>query len=321
MKTASKESNRSSYPGHMQEVGFHGMIALFALTLQNAALVISMKLSFRPEARPYSAPVVVLCVECLKLVSCCSILRASEGPNSLKSSIHSSLHSAKLAIPSLLYVVQNSLLLVAVQHLSQTAFIVASQGKIITSAVFSVLLLQKRFTRHQLLALCILALGIVLVQLQVDVSQKSTNLKGVCTMLAANLTSGYAGVFLERLFKSSQTDSIWLRNIQLCVFSIPIAAASVFLDLRSHSSTMKLLYVFDGFDSVVLLVITLNAIGGLISAFVMRYASAVLKCFAVSFSICLCTIVDLLDGHVPSARIVTGILLVSISVFVYATKA
>ena len=305
----------------MQELGLPGMIALFALTLQNAALAISMKLSFRPGAGPYSAPVVVFCVECLKLVSCCSILRALEGPNSLKSSIRASLNSAKLAIPSLLYVVQNSLLLVAVQHLSQTAFIVASQGKIITSAVFSMLLLQKRFTRHQLWALIMLALGIVLVQLQVDVSQKSTNLKGVCTMLVVNLTSGYAGVFLERLFKSRQTDSIWLRNIQLCVFSIPIAAASVFLNIRSQPSAARLLHVFDGFDSVVLLVITLNAIGGLISAFVMRYASAVLKCFAVSLSICLCTVAEVLDGHVPSARVVTGILLVSISVFVYTTEA
>ena len=38
--------------------------------------------------------------------------------------------------------------------------------------------------------------------------------------------------------------------------------------------------VFQGYDGVVLLVIALQAIGGLVIAAVLRYAGNVLKCFA-----------------------------------------
>lgn len=302
----------------MQELSPAGVLAMCALTLQNTALTISMKLSFRAEAQPYSAPLVILCVECMKLFSCFLIIKLSGGLNALKKEVCRTRHSPELAIPSLLYIVQNNLLLTAARHLSQTVFIVASQGKIISSAVFSVLLLRKRFSRYQLLALGMLAAGIVLVQLQTSEESNSTHetmYVGVCAMLTANLTSGYAGVFLERLFKRNGEQSIWVRNVQLCIFSIPISVVSVLFHRRAPNALANPL--FAGFDSIVLLVILLNAVGGLISAFVMRYASAVLKCFAVAFSICLCTFAETFYGHIPSARMVAGITLVSASIFAY----
>lgn len=172
------------------------------------------------------------------------------------------------------------------------------------------------------MALGLLAVGIVLVQSRASenrVSSQRTTYVGIFAMLTVNLTSGYAGVFLERLFKHSDEESIWVRNVQLCVFSVPIALASVVYQCRLGDSNLSD-RLFAGFDSVVILIILLSAIGGLITAFVMRYASAVLKCFAVSFSICLCTVAEALHGTAPSIRVSAGIFLVSASIFSY-TKA
>ena len=304
----------------MREVGVTGICAMCVLTIQNAALTIFMKLSYRNGAQTYSGPVVVLCVECLKLLSCFVISSMRVRVKDMKSIVTGVCHNLGLSVPSLMYVAQNNLLIVAVNHLSQTSFIVASQGKIITSALFSYILLRKRFARRQIYALCMLACGIALVQLQNSntglIASHSTNYVGLCAMLVANIMSGYAGVFLERLFKANK-ESIWVRNIHLCLFSIPISILSIVVDRRGGHIGIKPLPLFSGFDSVVICVVLLNAVGGLITAFVMRFASAVLKCFAVSLSICLCTIVASFQGDVPSSWVLFGILLVSTSIFVY----
>ena len=82
--------------------------------------------------------------------------------------------------------------------------------------------------------------------------------------------------------------------------------------------------VFQGNDVVVLLIVALQAIGGLIVAAVMRYASNILKCFAVSLSICNCAIATTqLFGEVESslsALNVFGICLEISATFAYSLK-
>lgn len=305
----------------MTELQLKGFLALFALTMQNAALAVCMKLSFRPEAKSYSTPLLVLCAECLKLCSCSIIVIALGSGATLKHNVFITFRRAEMGMPSLLYLLQNNLLLLAAKHLSQTAFIVASQGKIITSAIFSVFLLQKRFKKRQVLALGMLAVGIIFVQLRASgfvQSSHSNNYIGPFAMLASNVTSGYAGVYLERLFKKNQEHSIWSRNVQLCIFSVPIALLSTLVHrVHNKNSCTNVEPIFEGFDSVVLTVIALNAVGGLITAFVMRYASAILKCFAVSFSICLCASAEMWFGVTPSTNVLVGMFLVSASIFAY----
>ncbi|EPQ30600.1 uncharacterized protein PFL1_02124 [Pseudozyma flocculosa PF-1] len=72
----------------------------------------------------------------------------------------------KLAIPALLYVLQNNLQFVAVSNLEPPVFICAYQLKILTTALFSILLLRKRLGAWQWASLAMLALGVAVVQLQ-----------------------------------------------------------------------------------------------------------------------------------------------------------
>lgn len=72
----------------------------------------------------------------------------------------------KLAVPAILYVVQNNLQYVAASNLDVATFQVTYQMKILTTAFFSVLMLGKRLSRAKWAALFMLALGVGIVQLQ-----------------------------------------------------------------------------------------------------------------------------------------------------------
>ena len=76
--------------------------------------------------------------------------------------------SWRMAIPAMLYTMQNSLVYVAVSHLSAATFQVTYQLKILTTAVFSVLLLNKSLTIRKWLSLLFLMLGVAVVQIPAE---------------------------------------------------------------------------------------------------------------------------------------------------------
>lgn len=72
----------------------------------------------------------------------------------------------KLVIPSGLYTLQNNLLYVALANLNAATFQITYQFKILTTAMFMVLLLHKQITKKQWLALIILSVGIAFIQVR-----------------------------------------------------------------------------------------------------------------------------------------------------------
>lgn len=72
--------------------------------------------------------------------------------------------SWKLAIPAVLYTIQNSLQYVAVSNLDAATFQVTYQLKILTTAIFSVLMLGRRLSTRQWLSLLLLIVGVSIIQ-------------------------------------------------------------------------------------------------------------------------------------------------------------
>jgi UDP-sugar transporter A1/2/3 len=68
----------------------------------------------------------------------------------------------KIVIPALLYLVQNSLLYVALSNLTAPIFQVTYQTKLVTTAIVSVLMLNQKYTFQQWVCLFILSLGVLL---------------------------------------------------------------------------------------------------------------------------------------------------------------
>lgn len=199
--------------------------------------------------------------------------------------------SLKVAVPAIMYVIQNNLLFFALKKLDAATYQVTYQLKILTTAIFSVSMLGKSLHRYNWLALILLTAGVALVQYPSGDSPSTTaahhdaseNILGLGAVLAACFSSGFAGVYFEKILKTSKV-SLWIRNIQLAFFSVFGAIFVCWLyDWQAISEDGFL----RGYNGVIWIVVLLQAYGGLVIALVVKYADNILKGFAVSLSIIL----------------------------------
>ena len=304
---------------------FKSVGVLVTLVVQNATLVLMLRFSFRDVSRPYSFSLVLLLSEFLKLLFCVAKVY-SDGltPQQIISISFSAFKEPLVLIPSCLYFVQNSLQFVAARELPAVVYIVLLQLKVLTSAVFSVFILKTQLSRSQWFSLALLVFGAVTVQAPApDTTHAHSGALGAATMIVITGCSGLAGVLLEKVFKKTGDaaasmrfpHSVWSRNIQLTCCSLPFVITNLVLNDwdRLQNGAMMI-----GLDMVVSMVILLLAFGGIITGYVMKYASAVLKCFAGVISMCCCAIYSVVVGEKDlDARLLLGIALVNASVLTF----
>ena len=302
------------------------ILALVTLVLQNTALVILLKVTFREGSEPYATSTAVLCTEVLKLsLSLLALAYSSSG--NITAAVSEISQQKALCLPALLYVVQSNLLFFSSKRLPPVVYTVCSQSKIISTAGFSRLILGTKVRYSQCTALVFLVLGILLVQVPDSVPEfrPSENIRentvGILAVMLASLTSGLAGVVLEKLYKDpgdskEMKHTIWTRNVQLSLISIPFALAGVFIHAREEVFAG---HFFHGYDHVVLSVIVLQAVGGLIIAFVLKFSNSIMKCIAIAVSICCCAIYSVHTNELlVTPKLVSGIFLVSASVLAFS---
>jgi hypothetical protein len=125
--------------------------ALFLLVAQMVGLVLLMRYSrtSQPEDQPlYLASTAVFVMEVMKLVICCIVIAFQSGGKLVSELnehvVHAPFEILKLCVPSFLYTVQNNLLYLALTNLDAATYQVCYQLKILTTALFSAILLQVR---------------------------------------------------------------------------------------------------------------------------------------------------------------------------------
>jgi hypothetical protein len=123
--------------------------ALLCLVAQMVGLVLLMRYSrtSHPDGQPmYLASTAVFIMEVMKLVICCIVIAYQARGNLMgELSIHvigAPMELMKLSVPSFLYCVQNNLLYLALTNLDAATYQVCYQLKILTTAIFSAVLLQ-----------------------------------------------------------------------------------------------------------------------------------------------------------------------------------
>lgn len=307
-------------------------ISLTVLVLQTTAIVLVLRYSRTvPQSGPrYLASTTIVISELLKILSCLTILCYECGWSIVclsKVLYHEiwkkKMETLKLVIPAGLYTVQNNLLFLALSILDAATYQVTYQLKILTTAMFSVTILHKKLEITQWLALVLLMIGVALVQMPSDSSipnesvneSMTSQFLGLFVVVIACFSSGFSGVYFEKLLKSS-AQSLWIRNIQLALFSIILGCAFiVFQDLPPVLENG----FFQGYYATTWIVIFLQAFGGLVVSTVIKYADNILKGFATSVSIVLSTICSyyLLDDFKPSNMFFMGASIVIVATMLY----
>ena len=155
-------------------------------------------------------------------------------------------------------------------------------------------MLNKKLSSVQWGSLVLLFAGVALVQVQsISATSKSAQdqnqLVGLIAVIVSCLSSGFAGVYVEKMLKQT-TATLWLRNVQLGMFGALTGLAGMFLMYKRDAAFKDWGEVSErgllaGYTPLVWVVISQQALGGLIVAIVVKYADNILKGFSTSLSI------------------------------------
>ena len=109
---------------------------------------------------------------------------------------------------------------------------------------------------------------------------------GLLAVMGVCIASGLGGVYFEKVLKESpQKTSLWVRNVQLAIYSLfPALFIGVFF---FDGETVAKNGFFDGYNWVVFTTVGFQAFGGIVSAFCIFYADNISKNFATSISMVL----------------------------------
>ena len=288
-------------------------VSLLVLVIQNSALVLTMRYSRIQPGERYLSSTAVVCSEVLKCTICFAVhfyeqynkppssdLGTLSGEESYSSygirQLGTDVFSAKsgflkLLVPAVLYTLQNNLQFVAASNLDAATFQVTYQCKILTTALFAVMLLGQTLSMLKWLSLLILTIGVACVQIPSSAANiahtEGNYFIGILAVAVACLCSGFAGVYFEKVLKTSSTTSIWVRNIQLSVGCLAIAIVGT---MMWDGPAIMQKGFFQGYNAITVFTICIQAAGGLIVAMVIKYADNILKGFATSLSIILSTV-------------------------------
>ncbi|KAG9511380.1 UDP-galactose translocator, partial [Fragariocoptes setiger] len=326
--------------------------SLATLAVQNATLNLTMRAA-RTQKDQFSASTAVIVSEVLKFFSCLFMI-SREQSYSLSDTVYTieryiirnPSDTLKVAVPSIVYYIQNNLIYIGSYHLDAATSQVTYQLKILTTAVFSVFMLGKRLSGLQWIALLLLFIGVAIVEVVIvgPVASKSglmnshaisnqTNVEhppedqpdgdrhenpliGFLALIAASCLSGFAGVYFEKILKSTAQVSLWIRNIQLSIVAIPVGLLQVYILEPTHVEEKGF---FFGYTAITWICIILQAQGGLLVAVVVKYANNILKGFATSLAIIISSVASVfLFNFTITVPFFIGTSLVIASIMLYS---
>uniref|UniRef100_A0AC34FR66 Uncharacterized protein n=1 Tax=Panagrolaimus sp. ES5 TaxID=591445 RepID=A0AC34FR66_9BILA len=185
-------------------------VSLVVLVLQNAGQVLVMRYASTRPQQKFLNTVAVFFNEIVKLIF--SLLLFSATSKSLNSVLRSLkyhfctnfLDTLKVGVPALIYTIQNVLLYIAVENLEAATYMNAGKSQSPTMSPLD--LLNDTITTTA--------------PAEKEALRHGNPLYGLLSVLAACVLSGFAGIYFEKILKGSNV-SIWMRNIQLAILSIP----------------------------------------------------------------------------------------------------
>ncbi|KAJ3169395.1 hypothetical protein HDU87_000617 [Geranomyces variabilis] len=227
-----------------------------------------------------------------------------------------------LTIPTFLYMVQNALNFISISHIPAVLFQTVNQTKILTTAVFTILLLKRGPTRRQWFALFVLTAGVVVTEYRSDDrnsgGRSTAWVTGLLAAVAATVLSGFNGVYIERFLKSSST-TLNTRNVQLSMYSaVMTLVVGVILVDGQKSPPPRL---FENFNEWTWLVVVLQAASGLVISVVLKYANTILKNFAASVAIVFSSILSYFTiGFTYTPHFVLGTMMIFLATYLYTQR-
>ncbi|KAL1237880.1 UDP-galactose translocator [Trichinella pseudospiralis] len=182
----------------------------------------------------------------------------------------------KMSIPSICYAVQNNLEFYGLANMNAATYVVMAQFKVVTTAIFMVLLLGRSFSCRRWIAIFLVSIGVSMAYLGTvngkmedykeaiplvveENAPKQSLLIGLSVVTINCFLAGFAGVYCEVMLKNSNV-SLWIRNMQLYTCGLISAAIACWL---TQSNEIKTFGFFHGYNALIFLIAGLQSAGGL----------------------------------------------------------
>lgn len=288
------------------------LLVLGLLLFQNSAYTVLRRYSQGVRKETCSKHEILLLAELIK-IAFAGYMVSQNRENPLDYFQHLALKSSKMLVLALIYGLMNIISFVALQNIGAGTFTVFAQLKILTTAIFSSVMLARKYTTVQWRAMFSLMISAVL--FSEPIWNKQSNgyssdggnaLLGTIAVVTEVTLSGFASIYFEKVIKSS-TDNfdIWERNFQLALTSLPVYVLFI---IFSSGENPK----FSGWSFSSVLLSILGAAGGLLVALSIKYADAILKTLATSGAIVLSSIFDktFLGGPLTPIMSLSGTLVI-----------
>jgi solute carrier family 35 (UDP-sugar transporter), member A1/2/3 len=221
--------------------------------------------------------------------------------------------SKKMMVLALIYGAMNILSFVALRNIGAGMFTVFAQAKIFTTALFSAIILNRKYSWTQWRALVALMLGVLLfsepvwnsdsASLQSSKNPEARPWLGTMAVLLEVSLSGFASIYFEKVIKLDPLQlSIWERNFQLALGSVPVYIVFLVAEAGGTAGFMG------GWSWLAVVVAFLGAAGGLLVALSIKYGDSILKTLATTGAIVLSSVLDriFLDGPLTPIMMIAG---------------
>lgn len=338
-------------------------LTLALMSVQCICVVICMKLSVTypaSDGKQYLTPVAVVMGEILKLLTSLFMIFLISGGKSMREFIYALkcefLYDIRgnflVTIPGVLFLFQNNLTYIALERLPASVYQVTAQLKVLTTAIFSVILFKRKLGTTRWFACFLLFIGVLLVQKTSNSKMKGSTdsfqfMVGFLASVTCSITSGLGSVIIEKVIKDTDNtkdtthiidvenpakreyllekdsnnkiqykSTVWGRNVILSLIGIfggsPIAWMSCKEKILKDG-------IFQGFSWLTILVIFLNAYGGFIVVGVLKYSDSIMKCFFNALTIVIITLLSwaFMGDSIPSIKFFIAATIVIIAINIY----
>ena len=283
--------------GSLSSNNFLKLTILVGVTLQNTGYALCRRYSRGYLKETYSTSSALLVMEVAKLVL--SMAQVAGGGHesdvpegsALSKYVFLIVHSWKMMVPAIIYLVMNILGFVALGHLDASTFSVVAQMKVFTTAIFSVLILGRTLHVRKWRALVVLTLGVILISNEAlpktssssgspaaalrDQARLRSFAIGMGASLGDVLLSGFASIYFEAVLKSkTETYSVWDRNLQLAFWSSIIYTPIMLYDNPTDP--------FAGWSVVTSVCAAVGALGGVLVALSIKHTDSIMKTIATT---------------------------------------
>lgn len=338
-------------------------LTLTLMSIQCICVVICMKLSVTypaSDGKQYLTPIAVVMGEILKLLTSLFMIFLISGGKSIKEFMYALKcefsydvrGNLLVTIPGVLFLLQNNLTYIALERLPASVYQVTAQLKVLTTAIFSVILFKRKLGPIRWFACFLLFIGVLLVQKTSNSRMKGgidsfQFMVGFLASVTCSITSGLGSVIIEKVVKDTDNikdtmytidiedptkreslleqgfnnkiqykSTVWGRNVILSLIGIFGGSPVAWIYCKE-----KILKdgIFQGFSWLTILVIFLNSCGGFIVVGVLKYSDSIMKCFFNALTIVIITILSwaFMGDNIPSIKFFIAATIVIVAINIY----